>query len=340
MHDFSRLIQGLWFGGSGWARTVSGLISPISGLTRWYARRARYAIERLPAPQPPVVIIGNLLAGGTGKTPLTIAVARALAASGLRIGLLCSGYGAARHDARMVSADDDAALNGDEPVLLACATGLPVAAGRRRDQALEQLRLAAPGLDLVLSDDGLQHRHLPRTAEVIVFDARGLGNGRLLPAGPLREPLPRGRPLQAVALNEAEMPAGVQCERRFHFRIEPVGLSRLDGSEFMSIESFRAWSAEHALCALAGIGDPDRFFRSLHRHGIHPSRTLALPDHAPITAADLRAIDEPLILMTEKDAVKCRGFADQRCWVLRVEARVDPALIAWLQEIARGIETA
>jgi tetraacyldisaccharide 4'-kinase len=136
------------------------------------------------------------------------------------------------------------------------------------------------------------------------------------------------------------MPEGVKSRRQFEFRIEAVGVSRPDGSEPMTIETFSALAKQHTVCAMAGIGDPSRYFALLEDLGIHPDRHLPLPDHSPITEATLRSIAEPLILMTSKDAVKCAGFADQRCWVLRVAARPDPALINWLQDIARGTPTA
>ncbi|MEN9776183.1 MAG: Tetraacyldisaccharide 4-kinase [Pseudomonadota bacterium] len=340
MQTLTRIVHAIWFAQSGWAPRLAQLLSPLSGLTAWSAGRARRAIARLPQAHPPVVIIGNLLAGGTGKTPLAIASVQSLNAAGLRVGLICSGYGARRSDPRMVGPGDDPEEHGDEAVLLAIETGVPVAAGRRRDHALACLLRTAPGLDLVIADDGLQHRHLRRTAELMVFDHRGLGNGRLLPAGPLREPLNPIEPLQAVALNAAPMPEGVRSRRRFNFHIEAVGVSRPDGTEPLTLDAFSARAQGQAVCAMAGIGDPRRFFDVLEGLGIHPTRRLALPDHSPITAAHLRSIAEPLILMTSKDAVKCVPFADQRCWVLRVAARPDPALITWLQDIARGTPTA
>jgi tetraacyldisaccharide 4'-kinase len=336
----SRAVHALWFGRGPGVAALALALGPLAALTRRHARIARQAIRRLAPPDPPVLIIGNLIAGGTGKTPLVIAVAQALQTRGLRLGLLCSGYGAARADARLVRPTDDPVEHGDEAVLLAMETGAPVAAGRRRDQALACLLAGYPDLDLVIADDGLQHRWLPRSLELVVFDRRGLGNGHLLPAGPLREPLPEDGRLAAIALNDAGTPAGIEPQRCFRFTVEATGFCRVDGSDMISAAAFRERVAGNHLTALAGIGEPARFFASLAACGIHPQAHVWLPDHAPIGPATLATIRTPHIVMTAKDAVKCRQFADQRCWVLRVAARADPALIDWLVQEFRGNETA
>ncbi len=336
----TRLAQAVWFGHSPAGRILATVLRPLAALTRRHAREARRQIARLARPRPPVLVVGNLLVGGTGKTPLVIGIARALSERGLKVGLLCSGYRARRSDAREVRAADDALEQGDEAVLLAHATGLPVAAGRRRDQALACLLKGHPGLDLVISDDGLQHRYLPRSLELVVFDRRGLGNGLTLPAGPLREPIHPGQIFPAIAVNDSEAPQGVRADRIFNFRVEPIGLSRINTEQSMSLAGFRELFGGERLCALAGIGEPGRFFDLLSRHGIATGRTIALADHAPIAADTLSSIDEPLIVMTAKDAVKCRDFADDRCWVLDVEVRPDPQLLDWLQGALLGNETA
>jgi len=336
----TRPVMAIWFGRGPVSRVLAALLIPFSVLTRWHSMRARAAIARHAPPQLPVLVVGNLLVGGTGKTPLVVALARALAASGLGVGLVCSGYGARRQDARLVRAEDEAGEQGDEAVLLASESGLPVAAGRRRDQALECLLAAYPGLDLVISDDGLQHQHLARTVELVVFDRRGLGNGLLLPAGPLREALPADGQLSAIAVNDAPAPRGVRAAHTFGFRIRALGLAHMGSGETLSPDAFRTRHSGQALCALAGIGEPTRFFDTLEEQGIHPTHRLALADHARISASDLAAIPEPLIVMTAKDAVKCRGFADDRCWILRVEAEPDPQLLIWLQGALLGNKTA
>ncbi|MBN9424868.1 MAG: tetraacyldisaccharide 4'-kinase, partial [Burkholderiales bacterium] len=311
----------------------------------------------------PVVVVGNLVAGGAGKTPLLAALAEALSAGGWRVGIIASGYGAARRDARLVGADDDPAEHGDEAVLLAQTTGLPLAAARRRAEALALLIARHPGLQVVLSDDGLQHASLPRSVELAVFDARGAGNGRLLPAGPLREPLEHARRMDALLLN-GEAAAPLPHARCFRFRVEPVrfvpvaaargaGAGAGSGADADAVRSsadavplhpgaapiapqdFAHFAGKRNVLAVAGTGAPQRFFDTLRALGLAP-RCLALPDHAPLDAATLAAQPEPIIVMTTKDAVKCRGWADDRCWALEVRAVVDPAFIDWLIGALRG----
>ena len=191
-------------------RALRTCLAPLSLVTAWAARRSRLRLRTHAAPRPPLLVVGNLVAGGAGKTPLVAAIASALAARGLHPGIVASGYGATRSDARLVHPGDDPASAGDEPLLLAQATGLPVAAGRDRRAAVARLLAAHPQLDLVISDDGLQHAALARSVELAVFDDRGAGNGRLLPAGPLRAPLAQAATMDALALNgDAPAPIGL-----------------------------------------------------------------------------------------------------------------------------------
>lgn len=320
-------------------RLAAALLSPLACLTARVARRARASTQRLsPQSRPCVVVLGNLVVGGTGKTPATIGVARALTQRGWKVGLLAGGYRAQRTEAREVFASDDALEHGDEPVLLAQQTGLPVVAGRRRADALALLRTAHPDLDVVLSDDGLQHAALPRSVEVAVFDARGAGNGRLLPAGPLREPLDHLRAMDAVLLNAtADAPPG--APRAFRFRVEPIGFRPLAGGPIVACETFAQRCEGRSVAALAGIAQPLRFFDALRAMGLriepHP-----LPDHGAADPQRIAGLRADLIVMTSKDAVKCRAIADRRCWVLETGALVEPAFIAWIEERLRGQPTA
>lgn len=311
------------------------LLTPLAALTAAVSRRRRQRVQRLaPQQRPAVIVIGNLVVGGTGKTPATIAIARGLAERGWAVGALAGGYRARRSDARLVRPGDDAVEHGDEAVLLAAETGLPTAAGRRRGEALALLQRLRPPPAVVVSDDGLQHPGLPRTLEVAVFDARGAGNGRLLPAGPLREPLAHAAAMDALLLNgDAEAPlAGPPA---FRFCVEPVGFRALRGGRRLSCEEFRALAAGRPLAALAGIAQPARFFATLAALGL-AVRQHRLPDHARIDAGTLAAIDAPLVVMTSKDAVKCAAIADDRCWALDVAARVEPAFYDWIEERLRG----
>ena len=332
-----RALNALWFAprDTPVRRVIRILLAPLSLIVRTVARRRRAAIRRSPAAfSPKVMVIGNLIVGGTGKTPATIATARELANRGWRVGLLAGGYRAARSDARLVTPADDAAEHGDEPVLLASETGLPVAAGRQRAQALALLVRAHPDLDLVISDDGLQHSGLPRSIEVAVFDRRGAGNGCLLPAGPLREPIEVAAQMDALLLN-ATSDAPVASIPAFRFSVEPVAFRALRDGRRVSCGDFARLAAGRSVVALAGIAQPQRFFDAIQAIGIrahhHP-----LPDHADISGETLARLDASMIVMTTKDAVKCRIAADDRCWALETGARLDTAFIEWIEERLRG----
>jgi tetraacyldisaccharide 4'-kinase len=252
--------------------------------------------QRLPVP---VIVIGNVVAGGAGKTPTTLAVVRYLQTRGWRPGIVSRGYGRVDDGARLVAPDDDPRAVGDEPLLLAQTSGAPVAVGRARADAGRALLAARPGIDVLVCDDGLQHRRLTRDVEICVFDARGVGNGWLLPAGPLREPWPR--PVDLVLGTEGALdiplPPGARAflARR---RLDDTA-RRADGAR-MPLADLRG----QPLTALAGIARPQAFFDMLRAAGLTLAQTHALPDHADLEQA-ARSLDphRPLIC-TEKDAVK------------------------------------
>jgi tetraacyldisaccharide 4'-kinase len=332
-----RLLLRIWFGHGPGPATGRLLLMPLTFITARISRRGRDQIRALPRPPLPVVVIGNLVAGGAGKTPLVIAMARQLSARGWRVGLLASGYRARRSEARLVRADDDAQEHGDEPVLLAFSTGLPVAAGRFRDEALHRLMQAHPDLSVVLADDGLQHTRLPRSLELVVFDTRGVGNGCLLPAGPLREPIDHARQMDALMLNgDAQAPDSLDRLPSFRFRAIPDRFRPVSSATpALDARAFQAQLAARShggLLALAGIAQPERFFQALRALGIVPTRYGSLDDHATIDPEFLAAQPEAIIVMTGKDAVKCRSFADSRCWWLDLDTECDPAFINWLEE--------
>ncbi|HMN83912.1 MAG TPA: tetraacyldisaccharide 4'-kinase, partial [Burkholderiaceae bacterium] len=272
--------------------------------------------------------------------PVSIAIARGLGARGGRVGLIASGYGTAGDDARIVRPDSPADQVGDEALLLARATGRPVAVAPRRDRALQALLADAPDLDVVVIDDGLQHRWLPRTVELLLFDARGAGNGRLLPAGPLREPLAAAREADAMLLAGAARPP-VPHRRIWRFDIVPTGFRPLGepGAAPLPIDELAARIGTEPALAIAGIAQPQRFFEPLRRAGLTP-RTVSPGDHRSLDADWLAAAPERWILTTEKDAVKWPTAADPRCWVLTVEARLAPEFFDWLLERLNGPENA
>ena len=338
-------LRRVWFGPRGPLDAVAAellrpLGVPVAAVAAGRRRRIAQA-KATPRPRgrPPVVVVGNLVVGGTGKTPLLIALADALAARGWRPGVLARGYRSAAEGGppRRVGPDDDAAAVGDEPVLVARRTGRPVVVGRDRGAALRLL--AADGdCDVVLSDDGLQHEGLPRDIELAVFDARGAGNGRCLPAGPLREPLRDALLLDALVLNGRTATPPIVHSRVFRFELAPTGLHAIDGARLWSPAGFAAEVDEVPVDAVAGIGSPQRFFDTLASLGLSMRRH-PLADHARIDPAWLAALPGPWIVMTEKDAVKCTGFDASlraRCVALRVEAVADPALVDWLEDRLRG----
>lgn len=286
------------------------------------ARRAAYAMGLLRSRRirVPVVVVGNVTVGGTGKTPLVLWLAALLLAHGRRPGIVSRGYGSGSDDVRAVEASSDASSVGDEPLLLARRSGCPVWIGADRVAAANALLAANPACDVVISDDGLQHYRLARDVEIAVIDGvRGLGNGFMLPAGPLREPRARLASVDAVVVN------GDSAQ---HW---PNAYSmRLHGATFFNVAHAGQPAApddfaDKRVAAIAGIGNPARFFAHLDGLGVkHEAR--AFPDHHAFTARDLDIPGVDAILMTEKDAVKCAAFASERMWVLPVEATPDPAL--------------
>jgi tetraacyldisaccharide 4'-kinase len=293
-------------------------------------RRAAYLAgvlraHRLPVP---VVVVGNLVVGGTGKTPLVLWVVDALRGRGLRPGIVSRGYRGANTSAQRVPADGDPARFGDEPVLLAERSGAPVWVGRDRVAAARGLLAAHPRCDVLVCDDGLQHYALARDVEIAVEDERGHGNGLLLPAGPLREPASRA--VDAVVVN------GGTAAGAFEMRLVPDGLRRVGGrGEEIPLAVLRG----KRLHAVAGIGNPARFFATLRGLGLEfvPH---AFPDHHAWRADELDFADCDIVLMTEKDAVKCRAFGRDDLVALRVQARVDPRLADLLAARIHGPQAA
>jgi tetraacyldisaccharide 4'-kinase len=313
---------------------VSRLLTPLSWLycLLVFVRRALYRagilrVTRLPVP---VVVVGNLTVGGSGKTPLVIWLARFLREQGWRPGIVTRGYGgqAARWP-QTVTPESDPESVGDEPVLLAREAGCPVVADPDRVRAAE--RLVRLGCNIVVSDDGLQHYRLARDFEIAVIDgARRFGNGRCLPAGPLREPVSRLKEVQArVTLGEAQ--AG-----EWAMALEAKSFHRLEAPEATAeVDRFQG----QPMHAVAGIGHPARFFDQLRRLGLdivpHP-----FPDHHRFRERDLVFGDAHETVMTQKDAVKCERLAGVTGWYLAVEVRPDPAFAEfvqrWLKERTHG----
>ncbi len=335
------------------ALALAPIAVPLSWMVAAVARRRRRQIRRQDRDAPvPVIVVGNLVAGGAGKTPIALELARSLKARGFVPGLLAGGYratGPARKAARMVRADTPVDEAGDEALLLARESGVPVAVGRDRGAALRCLLAAHPAIDVVVSDDGLQHRALARRIEIAVIDERGIGNGRCLPAGPLREPVDRLASVDLVLVNHAiGVDAGSfgQAVRRIARSDSAiVGVRRLDGSQRWTLPAFVATHGHARLAAVAGIARPERFFVALRAAAVTPSRCLATGDHARFDAAAFAAIaalDADWILLTGKDAVKFDA-ADSalraRCLVVEHRAVLDDALLTSLAQCLRPPDT-
>jgi tetraacyldisaccharide 4'-kinase len=302
---------------------VAWALWPLSLAFRFAAalRRLLYRLRLLPSAHPgiPVVVVGNITVGGSGKTPLVIWIAEHLQKKGWTPGIVSRGYGAKIEAPRAATIADDAAEVGDEQIELSRRSGCPVWVGADRIAVCRALRAAHPEVDVLILDDGLQHYALRRDLEIAVVDARGFGNGFLLPAGPLREPPSRLRTVDAVVSHSAAI-AG------YSMKLAGDLLHRMSDANDRRPASAFAGTRVHAV---AGIGEPNRFFLHLGRLGVkvipHP-----FADHHAFQPQELEFGDEAPVLMTEKDAVKLRRAARANWWVLPVTAQLDPAFGDWL----------
>ena len=301
-------------------------------------RRALYRWRILPAWRAPVpvVVVGNITVGGTGKTPLVVALVGMLRRRGWTPGVVARGYGRVprrEHDPLgVVRVYPELATPehfGDEPVLSARRANVPVFVSPDRPAAARALLQAYPEVDVVVSDDGLQHYALGRDMEIAVVDAERLyGNGLMLPSGPLREPVSRLRSVDAVVLNVSGQPDAAPSDRapgppQFAMRLGNEHFVSLQGGEERLPLEFAEALRGRLVAAVAGIGNPERFFDHLERLGIR-ARRHDFPDHHHYQPADLKLRGAEVIVMTEKDAVKCAAFADERMWFLRIDAILPP----------------
>lgn len=297
----------------------------------------------------PILIIGNLYIGGTGKTPVVIALINALKSRGWRPGVISRGYGT--HIGPVPLVDQgvlDASLFGDEPALIAQMTRAPIAVHPNRLLACQTLLSRFPEVNLVISDDGLQHLRLPRDIEIVVQDSRGVGNGWLLPAGPLREPVGRLKSVQAI-LTRLEAPSspeirqsallaggksGSEVARKTNISMRICRFRHLSDGQVLNPTSFVSEARALTLAAIAGIASPTRFFSSLQQLGLTLSEQIPLPDHFSYDQSPFGAISADWIIITEKDAVKCQHVPDKRIWVAEVEMIFsDPDFLPWLDHL-------
>lgn len=297
-----------------------------------FTRKILFKVRLLKSEHPgiPVIVVGNLVVGGSGKTPLVLWIAEFLKSKGWHPAIVSRGYrtvpgaAGAAETPRAATIASEASDVGDEPIVLSRRSGCPVWVGADRIAVIRTLRAKHEEVDVVVLDDGLQHYRLRRDIEIAVVDGRGFGNGFLLPAGPLREPAWRLRTVDAVVTQ------GTLRKNAFAMTLEGETLHRMTDSKERQPASAFAGRKVHAV---AGIGDPNRFFLHLVKLGLKPLPH-PFPDHHPFTPADLEAAaasDPSLpIVMTEKDAVKLRRAARPDWWVLPVTARLDPKFGDWL----------
>lgn len=322
-----------------WTRRglVARLLWPLSLLFRLLItfRCGLYALGvlksfRLPVP---VIVVGNIFVGGTGKTPMTIWLIEALRRAGFHPGVVSRGYGGKEDAPRAVTAASDPKEVGDEPLLIAMNANCPVTVGRDRVAAAQALLTAYPEIDIVVSDDGLQHYALQRDVEIVLFDGRGIGNGWMLPAGPLREPPTRWRDFTVINSNDFPEPGSPTHSGELHLmRLEGDHAEQLrDRSRRMPLAQLPELGGlgQARIVAAAGIGNPARFFAMLCAAGLRFAE-MPLPDHFEFAPGTFAGVDADIVLITEKDAVKCARIDalvnDERIWIVPVEARIDSGL--------------
>ena len=297
----------------------------------------------------PIIIVGNIRVGGTGKTPIVIALAEQLSELGWKPGIISRGYGSSSQTSPLqVKSNSDPALVGDEPVLIAKRTDdqFPLWVFPKRQHSIQCLLKHSPEVNVIISDDGLQHRGLirwparegGRDVEFVVRDDRGEGNRFLLPAGPLREPASRER--DATLLNETQeqQKSGILDEyflgRRSFYLSGRLGTpyQLINSSNTQTLEQIAEQFLPQNMTLIAGLGNPQRFFSDLIKRGV-TGKEIPLPDHATYTPEFFSAIKTQCILMTEKDAVKCTNILDERIWVVPMTLRLPDNLMDWLQSI-------
>jgi tetraacyldisaccharide 4'-kinase len=296
------------------------LLVPLVRLRRRLYRSGLLASRKAPVP---VVVVGNVVAGGAGKTPVVMAVAERLGRSGLKVAVVSRGHGRAGTDCLEVTPHSDPAQSGDEPLLIASRCRVPVFVARRRAEAVRAALRAYPGTDVVLSDDGLQHYEMARDIEVCVFDDRGLGNGWLLPAGPLREPWPRPVDIVLRTPGAQDLPGFLARRRLASFAW------RADGQR-VELSSFTGQDCD----ALAGIARPQAFFDMLAAAGLRLRRTWALDDHHDFHADGPWLHGDAPLLCTEKDAVKL-WRRNPQAWAVPLELEIEDGFWSQLESLLR-----
>lgn len=313
----------LWYG----KHPLSWVLVPLSWPYRGITLLRRWFLQRVQVPCPvPLIVVGNLTVGGVGKTPLVIELANKMQRQGLKVGIVSRGFkakvGVYPYEVQL---SDSASLVGDEPLLLAEQTNCPVVIAPKRIAAMRYL-LEKHSVDLIISDDGLQHYRMGRAIEIAVIDGmRGLGNGHCLPAGPLREPAKRLKEVDFIVVNEGDWP------NAYPMHLIPGSITHLSSQQTVQADFFN-----QRVAAVAAIGNPQRFYSTLHELGIKFVEYV-FPDHYEYQSSDLYC-KEPYIIMTEKDAVKCRSFSSDKLYYLPIQAQLNDAFwkALWSHQQLKG----
>ncbi len=273
----------------------------------------------------PVIVVGNINVGGTGKTPLVIWLAEQLKLAGYKPGIISRGYGGSARQVTEVLPDSNAIVAGDEAVLIAARTNCPVFVSADRVSAGQHLLKAYPECNVIISDDGLQHYRMQRNVEIVVYDSvKGFGNGALLPAGPLRESKARLKTVDAIVSNGVDRRESSKCFNPITMQLVATDFYNL--ADVKKKANAKALTQQGSILAIAGIGNPQRFFDQLSNLGLQ-FESRAYADHYVFQAQDFEQVSANVILMTEKDAVKCRAFTQTNFWVLPVSAEVNDGLM-------------
>lgn len=323
--SLSQRIEASWYGRGLLTLALlpaSALYAALTGLYRVLYASGLRKCQALPVP---VIVVGNLIVGGAGKTPTVLALLEILAGQGLHAGVISRGYGRNGSAAVVLNTTSTSAQVGDEPLLIHRRSGAPVAVGRDRVAAARALLAAHPKLQVIVSDDGLQHLPLPRALSVWVFDERGQGNGRLLPAGPLRQALPANAPLNCLVLYNARAPStalpGYLSQRSLSGALSLTDWWQGQAANPEQLQALRG----RPLLATAGMAQPGRFFDMLEEAGLTIS-PLPLPDHHDFATLPWSS-DTPDVVLTEKDAIKIHPdrILGTRVWVVALDFQPEPA---------------
>ena len=312
---------------------ISLVFGAIIAIRRCLFKVGVFEQTRLPVP---VIVVGNIYVGGTGKTPLVIWLSRQLREQGFVPGVISRGYGGDASRVVEINAQMSPDDIGDEPLLILQRAGVPLVVGRNRVSAARALLTAHPEVNVIISDDGLQHYALDRDIEILLFDDRGIGNGWLLPAGPLRESVTRRFDFRVLN--------GLESVGENSFSMQLVGQHAEQLINRANTKALKELPENLSIAAAAGIGNPERFFTMLKQLGVNVQEHIALPDHFDYSSNPFESLKVDIILITEKDAVKCsrrNGLADDpRLWVVPVEAAIAGPFSEHLVEKLRGYPTA